>query len=161
MSVCHSPDIATASLCSLYKAVASSLSPQGCSAACNMDLRRDKPRQLINFFILCSSELWIWKSCVAAIPPLRLPPVPPPQLHGSPGRGDGWNHPWCHHPEKLWAETPRSDFMVDLPFYLCHFCLVCHLLEYFCLQSVGSKATSPSLKTWDRNWRAEVIYQLC
>lgn len=51
--------------------------------------------------------------------------------------------------------------MVDLPFYLSHFRGVCHLLEHFCLQPVGSETTSPSLNAWDRNlWRAEVICQL-
>lgn len=87
--------------------------------------------------------------------------MPTSQFHGSPGRGDGWNHPRCHYLEELWAETPRSDLMVDLPFYLSNLCVVCHLLEHFRLQPVGFEATSPSLNAQDRRLRrAEAVCQL-
>lgn len=160
--MCHSPDIATASLCSPYKALSPSLSPQGCTAAHNMDLRRDKPRQLIHFFLFFVPVSFEFGRAVwLRFHPSAYPPCPHPSFMAHLGGvmvGITLGVIILRNYEQRLQD--QTLWWIFLSIYVI-FVLFAIFWNIFAYSLLDLKLPPPPWKHGTENWRAEVICQLC
>ncbi|CAD7667540.1 unnamed protein product [Nyctereutes procyonoides] len=91
-------------------------------------------------------EYGVWAGRVAPLPPIRLPPMPSPELCGAPGRCGCGHHPGRGSFEELRAEAAGPVAVVDFCGHVHSVCAVRCLLEHLRLHPAGLKAATTSLR---------------